>query len=150
MQAGGRPQADTDLLRRQLRSGKDISLLQSFDGKEGFYFGILCGDSHRGEISADGGKQYDSPGWSLHRRSNPVRSFAPMGRGRARASYFDETREQMEGLWGTLGYKKIGVIYPEDPFGAAVLEGVKTALKTHGAEPVATASYPRQTAQVGG
>ncbi len=67
-----------------------------------------------------------------------------------RASYFDETREQMNGLWGTLGYKKIGVIYPEDPFGTTVLEGVKTALKAHGAEPVAAASYPRQTSQVGG
>ena len=67
-----------------------------------------------------------------------------------RASYFDETREQMKGLWGTLGYKKIGVIYPEDPFGATVLEGVKTALKAHGADPAATGSYPRQTAQVGG
>jgi len=66
-----------------------------------------------------------------------------------RASYFDETREQMDGLWKTLGYKKIGVIYPEDPFGTTVLEGVKTALKTHGAEPVATASYQRQTNQVG-
>jgi branched-chain amino acid transport system substrate-binding protein len=67
-----------------------------------------------------------------------------------RASYFDETREQMDGLWGTLGYKKVGVIYPEDPFGATVLEGVKTALTAHGAEPVATASYPRQTTQVAG
>lgn len=67
-----------------------------------------------------------------------------------RASYFDETREQVEGLWGTLGYKKIGVIYPEDAFGTAVLEGVKAALKTHGAEPIATAAYQRQTAQVGG
>ena len=67
-----------------------------------------------------------------------------------RASYFDETREQVDGLWGTLGYKKIGVIYPEDPFGATVLEGVKAALKTHGAEPVATGSYQRQTSQVGG
>jgi len=67
-----------------------------------------------------------------------------------RASYFDETQEQIDGLWGTLGYKKIGVIYPEDPFGATVLEGVKIALKAHGAEPVATASYQRQTAQVGG
>ena len=27
-----------------------------------------------------------------------------------RASYFDETREQIDGMWGTLGYKKIGVI----------------------------------------
>jgi branched-chain amino acid transport system substrate-binding protein len=67
-----------------------------------------------------------------------------------RASYFDETREQIDGLWGTLGYKKIGVIYPEDAFGAAVLDGVKAALKTHSAEPIAVASYQRQTAQVGG
>lgn len=67
-----------------------------------------------------------------------------------RASYFDETREQMNGLWGTLGYKKIGVIYPDDPFGVTVLEGVRTALKAHGAEPVAAASYQRQTTQVGG
>jgi branched-chain amino acid transport system substrate-binding protein len=67
-----------------------------------------------------------------------------------RASYFDETREQIDGMWGTLGYKKIGVIYPEDAFGAAVLEGVKAALKTHGAEPVAVAPYQRQTANVGG
>lgn len=67
-----------------------------------------------------------------------------------RASYFDETREQIDGLWNTLGYKKIGVIYPEDPFGAAVLDGVKAALKSHGAEPVAVGSYQRQTAQVGG
>ncbi len=67
-----------------------------------------------------------------------------------RASYFDETREQIDGMWGTLGYKKIGVIYPEDAFGAAVLEGVKAALKTHNAEPIAAASYQRQTAQAGG
>lgn len=67
-----------------------------------------------------------------------------------RASYFDETREQVNGLWGTLGYKKIGVIYPDDPFGTTVLEGVKAALKTHGAEPVATGSYKRQTTEAGG
>jgi branched-chain amino acid transport system substrate-binding protein len=67
-----------------------------------------------------------------------------------RASYFDETREQVNGLWKTLGYKKIGVIYPEDAFGTTVLEGVKSALKEHGAEPAIVASYERQTAQVGG
>jgi branched-chain amino acid transport system substrate-binding protein len=67
-----------------------------------------------------------------------------------RASYFDETREQIDGMWGTLGYKKLGVIYPEDAFGAAVLDGVKAALKAHGTEPIAVASYQRQTAQVGG
>jgi branched-chain amino acid transport system substrate-binding protein len=64
-----------------------------------------------------------------------------------RASYFDETREQIDGMWGGLGYRKIGVIYPDDAFGAAVLEGVKEALKAHGAEPAAVASYQRQTAK---
>ncbi len=66
-----------------------------------------------------------------------------------RASYFDETREQMDGVTGTLGYKKVGVIYPDDAFGAAVLEGVRTALRAHGMEPVAAASYVRQTAMAG-
>jgi branched-chain amino acid transport system substrate-binding protein len=67
-----------------------------------------------------------------------------------RASYFDETQEQIDGLWNTLGYNKIGVIYPEDAFGTAVLEGAKAALTVHGAAPVATGSYQRQTAQVDG
>ena len=66
-----------------------------------------------------------------------------------RASYFDETREQIDGLRKTLGYKKIGVIYPEDAFGSAVLEGVKAALGASGLEPIAVASYQRQTAEVG-
>ncbi len=65
-----------------------------------------------------------------------------------RASYFDETREQVDGLWKSLNYKRIGVIYPEDAFGTAVLEGVKAALKAQGAEPAAIGSYQRQTAQV--
>jgi branched-chain amino acid transport system substrate-binding protein len=67
-----------------------------------------------------------------------------------RASYYDETREQMNGVWGTLGYRKIGLIYPEDAFGNTVLEGVKEALKAQGSEPVAVGSYERQTANVGG
>ena len=67
-----------------------------------------------------------------------------------RASYFDETREQVDGVWNTLGYKKIGVIYPDDAFGATVLDGVKAVLKDHGAEPAAVAPYKRQTSEVGG
>jgi len=66
-----------------------------------------------------------------------------------RASYFDETREQVDGLWKTLQYKKIGVIYPDDSFGNAVLSGVQAALTANGGAPVATASYVRQTNQVG-
>jgi branched-chain amino acid transport system substrate-binding protein len=67
-----------------------------------------------------------------------------------RASYYDETREQMEGVWDKLGYHSVGVIYPEDAFGTAVLGGVNEALKARGAEPVKVASYERQTANVGG
>ena len=64
-----------------------------------------------------------------------------------RAGYADETKEQIDGMWKTLGYKKIGVIHPDDAFGAAVLEGVKNALKEHQSQPVAVGSYPRQTSQ---
>lgn len=64
-----------------------------------------------------------------------------------RAGYADETKEQIEGMWKTLAYKKIGVIYPDDAFGAAVLDGVKNALKEHQAEPAAIGSYPRQTSE---
>jgi branched-chain amino acid transport system substrate-binding protein len=67
-----------------------------------------------------------------------------------RASYYDETRAQMDGVWDKLGYRKVGVIYPEDAFGTTVLGGVTEALKAHGAEPVKVASYERQTANVGG
>jgi branched-chain amino acid transport system substrate-binding protein len=61
-----------------------------------------------------------------------------------RASYFDETREQVDGLLKTLQYRKIGVIYPDDAFGEAVLQGVETALKANGAQPAETASYVRR------
>jgi branched-chain amino acid transport system substrate-binding protein len=67
-----------------------------------------------------------------------------------RASYYDETREQIEGVWDKLGYRKVSVIYPEDAFGTAVLGGVTEALKERGAQPIKVGSYERQTANVGG
>lgn len=67
-----------------------------------------------------------------------------------RASYGDETQEQIDGLWKTLRYHKIGVIYPDDAFGGAVLLGVQNALQKEGSSPIAAASYTRQTTQVGG
>ncbi len=64
-----------------------------------------------------------------------------------RASYFDEARTQIESLWA-LGMKKVAVIYQDDAFGAAVLEGVKRALQPHGAAPVALGSFARNTLDV--
>lgn len=67
-----------------------------------------------------------------------------------RASYFDETRAQVDGLWKQLHYRKIGIIYPDDPFGAAVLSGVEAALTANGGTPVGTASYQRQSNETSG
>lgn len=64
-----------------------------------------------------------------------------------RASYGDEAREQVKGA-RSIGLEKYGVIYQDDAFGVAVLEGVKKALKAHNAEPVATGSFPRNTLDV--
>jgi len=61
-----------------------------------------------------------------------------------RASYFDETREQVDGLF-SIGMKKIAVIHPNDAFGTTVLDGVKAAMAKHQATPVATAEYQRNT-----
>ena len=64
-----------------------------------------------------------------------------------RASYGDETQEQIDGLWKTLHFRKIGVIYPDDAFGSAVLSGVQNALQKEGSAPLAAASYLRQSSQ---
>jgi ABC-type branched-subunit amino acid transport system substrate-binding protein len=65
-----------------------------------------------------------------------------------RASYFDETREQVDGLWDQLGVHKIAVLYQNDPFGNTVLEGVKRALTRHHSAPVALGTFERNTLAV--
>jgi branched-chain amino acid transport system substrate-binding protein len=64
-----------------------------------------------------------------------------------RASYYDETREQIDKLWD-LNIRKIGVIYQDDPFGKAVLDGVKLALQKHNAAPVALGTFVRNTLDI--
>jgi len=64
-----------------------------------------------------------------------------------RASYYDETREQVDKLW-EVDIRKIGVIYQDDPFGKAVLDGVKLALQKHGATPAAFGTFMRNTTDI--
>ncbi len=64
-----------------------------------------------------------------------------------RASYNDETREQVDNLWRS-GVRRIAVIYQDDGFGKAVLEGVRLALAKHSATPAATGSFARNTLDV--
>jgi len=59
-----------------------------------------------------------------------------------RASYYDETREQMDKLWD-INIRKIGVIYQDDAFGKTVLDGVKLALQKHNAAPVSLGTFAR-------
>jgi ABC-type branched-subunit amino acid transport system substrate-binding protein len=65
-----------------------------------------------------------------------------------RASYYDETHEQVSKLWEVLNIRKIGVIYQDDAFGKAVLDGVKLALEKHHCAPVGLGTFPRNTTNV--
>jgi ABC-type branched-subunit amino acid transport system substrate-binding protein len=64
-----------------------------------------------------------------------------------RASYYDETREQVDRLWD-VNVHKIGVIYQDDAFGKTVLDGVKLALQKHNSAPVALGTFARNTTDV--
>src|SRR6516225_11063394 len=64
-----------------------------------------------------------------------------------RASYYDETREQVDKLWEQ-NIHKIGVIYQDDPFGKAVLDGVKLALQKHNAAPAGLGTFNRNSTDV--
>lgn len=64
-----------------------------------------------------------------------------------RASYYDETREQVDNLW-KINLHKVAVIYQDDAFGKAVLDGVKLALDKHHATPAALGTFPRNTVAV--
>lgn len=59
-----------------------------------------------------------------------------------RASYYDETREQVDKLWD-INVRKISIIYQDDAFGKTVLDGVKLALQKHNAAPVALGTFAR-------
>jgi len=64
-----------------------------------------------------------------------------------RASYYDETREQVDKLWEA-NVRKIGVIYQDDPFGKAVLDGVKLALQRHNATPAGLGTFTRNSTDI--
>lgn len=65
-----------------------------------------------------------------------------------RASYFDETASQIDRMWKDLGPQKVAVIYQDDAFGKAVLQGVERALAKHDSKPVATGTFVRNTTDV--
>jgi ABC-type branched-subunit amino acid transport system substrate-binding protein len=67
-----------------------------------------------------------------------------------RASYFQETEEMVERLTKDLGIGKIAIMYQDDAYGRAGLEGVKKALEKRKMELVGEGTYERNTTAVKG
>jgi ABC-type branched-subunit amino acid transport system substrate-binding protein len=65
-----------------------------------------------------------------------------------RDSYYGEAEGAISYFVDRLGLKNIAVMYQEDAFGQAVLEGVQYALKRRNMGTVATATFPRGTTNV--
>jgi branched-chain amino acid transport system substrate-binding protein len=65
-----------------------------------------------------------------------------------RASYFQETEAWIEHLTKDLGISKIAILYQDDAFGLAGLEGVQRAMAKRNMELVATGSFKRNTVAV--
>jgi branched-chain amino acid transport system substrate-binding protein len=64
-----------------------------------------------------------------------------------RASYYDETREQVDRLWD-INIRKVGVLYQDDAFGKTVLDGVKLALQKHNSAPAGLGTFARNSLDV--
>jgi branched-chain amino acid transport system substrate-binding protein len=67
-----------------------------------------------------------------------------------RASYFEETEEMVERLTKDLGAARIAIMYQDDAYGRAGLEGVKRAMAKRQLELVAEGTYERNTTAVKG
>ena len=65
-----------------------------------------------------------------------------------RASYYQEAEEMVARLTEDLGIARISVVYQNDSFGEAGLEGARRALKRRNLSPVDVWSYERNTAGV--
>ncbi len=65
-----------------------------------------------------------------------------------RASYFQETREIVSRLVEDLGIERIAVLYQDDSYGRAGLNGVQAALTARGLDLVAVGVYTRNTTAV--
>src|SRR5581483_8540503 len=60
-----------------------------------------------------------------------------------RSSYFDQAEQPIDHLWNDLNFKKIGVVYQNDAYGSAVLEGTNIALQKRKSAPIVVASFAR-------
>ncbi|HWW07733.1 ABC transporter substrate-binding protein [Collimonas sp.] len=81
-----------------------------------------------------------SGGQSLHQPFNPYLF-------NLRASYQDEAAKMIE-LFGTLGIRKVAILYQDDSFGKDGLAGFERNLAKHKLNAVATANYDRKDLKI--
>ncbi|MFJ2990630.1 ABC transporter substrate-binding protein [Collimonas sp. NPDC087041] len=81
-----------------------------------------------------------SGGQSLHSPFNPYLF-------NLRASYQDETAKMIE-LFGSLGIRKVAILFQDDSFGRDGLAGFERNLAAHKLKAVVTASYDRKDLQI--
>jgi branched-chain amino acid transport system substrate-binding protein len=65
-----------------------------------------------------------------------------------RSSYYQETEAWIEHLTKDLGITRIAILYQDDAFGLAGLEGVKMAMAKRNMSPVASGTFKRNTTAV--
>lgn len=65
-----------------------------------------------------------------------------------RASYYQETEEMIERLTTDLGFDRIAILYQDDSFGRAGLQGVLLALERRKLSATGTGVFPRNTVAV--
>ncbi len=128
---------DTVRLTRQLLARAEVVALFGLAGTANI--GQLLQDG----VLAQGGAALVAPytgGESLRTPFNPWIFHV-------RAGYADEAEHLVQQL-STIGVERVAVMYQDDGFGKAGLQGVQAALARRGRKSIAEASYPRNTDQV--
>src|SRR4029079_7014645 len=84
------------------------------------------------------------PSYCMYFRLNPCHPYVV----KIRRSYCQETEAWIKHLTNDLGFSQIAILYQDDSFGRAGLEGVKRALEKRGLGLVAEGTYMRGTTAV--
>ena len=128
---------ETVRLTRELLADPEVVALFGFAGTSNI--GKLLSDG----VLAQGGAALVAPYTGGEPLRNPFNPWIF----HVRAGYADETEHMVQQVT-TLGMKRIAVMYQDDGFGKAGLEGVQKALAKRQLELAALAAYDRNTDQV--
>jgi branched-chain amino acid transport system substrate-binding protein len=95
-------------------------------------------------IATDAGVPFIGPFTGAEFLRNPYNRYVV----NVRASYFQETEAWIDHLTKDLGISKIAILYQDDAFGLAGLEGVQRAMAKRNMSLVASGSFKRNTTAV--